>query len=60
MLNLEVAANTPVEWVVLDASSINVIDVTALQKIDELRDELSSRGIIFAVARLKPSLMRFF
>jgi MFS superfamily sulfate permease-like transporter len=54
------AADTPVEWVVLDASSISVIDVTALQKIDELRNELSSRGITFSIARLKPSLLRYF
>jgi high affinity sulfate transporter 1 len=54
------AAETPVEWVVVDASSINVIDVTALQKVDELREELSAQGIVFAAARVKHSLSRFF
>ena len=54
------AAKTPVEWVVIDASSINVVDITALQKFDELREELSSQGIVLASARVKHSLSRFF
>ena len=54
------AAKTPVEWVVIDASSINVIDVTALQKIEEFREELAARGIVFAHARAKRNLARFF
>ena len=54
------AAKTPVEWVVIDASSINVIDITALQKFDELREELSAQGIVLASARVKHSLSRFF
>jgi high affinity sulfate transporter 1 len=54
------AANTPVEWIVIDASSINVIDVTALQKFDELREELAAQGIVLATARVKQSLSRFF
>ena len=54
------AAKTPVEWVVIDASSINVVDITALQKFDELREELSARGIVLASARVKHSLSRFF
>ena len=54
------AAKTPVEWVVIDASSINVVDITALQKFDELREELSAQGIVLASARVKHSLSRFF
>jgi high affinity sulfate transporter 1 len=54
------AAKTPVEWVVVDGSAVNVIDATALQIFDELRDELAQRGIVLATARLKPSLARFF
>ena len=54
------AAKTPVEWIVIDASSINVVDITALQKIDELREELSAQGIVFAAAGVKPSLSKFF
>lgn len=54
------AANSPVEWVVVDASSINVVDITAIQKIDELREELAARGIMLATARAKRNLWRFF
>ena len=44
----------------IDASPINVIDYTALQKLDELREELRARGITLAYARVKQSLHRFF
>ena len=54
------AADTPVEWVVVDASSVNVIDITAVQKVDELREELSAQGIVFAIARGKQNLSKFF
>ena len=54
------AADTPVEWVVVDASSINVVDITAIQKADELREELSAQGIVFAIARGKQNLSKFF
>ncbi len=54
------ASETPVEWVVVDASSVNIVDLTALQKIDELEQELAARGIVFAIARAKQSPMRFF
>ena len=54
------AQKTPVEWVVIDASSINVVDVTGLRKMDELRDELDSAGVSLYVARVKRHLEGFF
>jgi len=45
------ASEAPVEWVVIDASPINVVDSTALKQLEELIDELAARGIVFAVAR---------
>ena len=54
------ASKTPVEWVVVDMSSVNVVDITAVQKFEELREELSARGIILATARVKRGLSRFF
>jgi len=54
------AADPPVEWFVVDASAINVVDTTALQKVDELREELAARGIVLGTARVKRSLTRFF
>jgi len=46
--------------VVLDASSINVVDATAIQKADELKQELADNGIVFAIARGKPHIGNFF
>jgi MFS superfamily sulfate permease-like transporter len=60
VLGAVAAARTDVEWVVVDASPINVIDVTAVQKIDELREELATRGIVLAHARAKRNLATFF
>ena len=54
------AADTPVQWVVIDASSINVVDITAIQKIDELREELAAQGIKLVSARVKQNLSKYF
>jgi MFS superfamily sulfate permease-like transporter len=54
------ASETPVEWVVVDASPINVIDSTALKQVEQLIDELAARGIAFAVARRKHAVKRLF
>ncbi len=54
------ASDTPVEWVVVDASPINVIDSTALKQVEQLIDELAARGIVFAVARRKHAARRLF
>jgi high affinity sulfate transporter 1 len=51
---------SPIEWVIIDSSPINIVDVTAIQKLTELREELASRGISLVHARLKRSLARFF
>jgi high affinity sulfate transporter 1 len=54
------ASETPVEWVVVDASPINVIDSTALKQVEQLIDELAARGIVFAVARRKHAVKHLF
>lgn len=54
------ASETSVEWVVVDASPINVIDSTALKQIEQLIDELAARGIVFAIARRKHTVRRLF
>jgi MFS superfamily sulfate permease-like transporter len=54
------ASEAPVEWVVIDASPINVVDSTALKQIEELIDELAARGIVFAIARRKHTVRRLF
>jgi len=59
LLNAVARSETPVEWVVIDASPINIIDMTAVQKIDELHDDLEARGIVLARARARQSRARF-
>jgi high affinity sulfate transporter 1 len=54
------ASDTPVEWFVVDASAVNVVDITAVHKFEELREELAARGILLGAARVKRNLMRFF
>ena len=54
------AAATPIEWVVVDASPVNIVDYTAVKMLDELRAELEGRGIVLASARAKQSLQRYF
>jgi high affinity sulfate transporter 1 len=51
---------TPVEWVIVDASPVNWIDATALQRLDELEIELRTQGITLGVARARRSLGRGF
>jgi high affinity sulfate transporter 1 len=50
----------PVAWVVVDASSINLVDATAAQRVAELRAALAAQGIELAVARAKRQLRRYF
>ncbi|MEJ2007531.1 MAG: SulP family inorganic anion transporter [Acidobacteriota bacterium] len=53
-------AAAPVEWVLVDASPINVVDYTALEKLHDLRKELAAQGIVLAYARVKGNLAYFF
>ena len=50
------AETTPVEWFVLNMEANVEIDITAIDILTELRDELAARGIIFAMARVKQDL----
>jgi sulfate permease, SulP family len=52
-IDLEV---TPVEWFVLNTEAIVEIDITAMDMLEELYDELAARGITFAMARVKRDL----
>jgi SulP family sulfate permease len=54
------ASETPVEWIIVDASPINWVDATAVQRLDELQSELAAQGITLCVARAKLSLGRAF
>jgi SulP family sulfate permease len=55
---LDAVAEFPgtVEWFVLNAEANVEVDLTALDALDQLRAELESRGIVFAMARVKQDL----
>ncbi|WP_327699672.1 SulP family inorganic anion transporter [Streptomyces sp. NBC_00459] len=46
----------PVHWFVLNAEANVEVDITALDAVDALRGELTRRGIVFALARVKQDL----
>lgn len=46
----------PVEWFILNAEANVEVDLTALDALDELRDDMARRGITFAMARVKQDL----
>jgi high affinity sulfate transporter 1 len=48
------------EWVIVDSSPINVVDITALHTLRELRNELERQGIRLFFVRVKRSLLNFF
>ena len=50
----------PVEWVVLDFSAVSHTDVTGIQHIDELAEELAARNIRLVLANYKRHATRFF
>ena len=43
-------------WFVLNAEANVEVDITALDAVEELRAELTARGIVFALARVKQDL----
>lgn len=46
----------PVRWFVLNTEANVEVDITALDAVDELRRELTHRGVVFALARVKQDL----
>jgi SulP family sulfate permease len=47
---------TSVEWFVLDAEATVTIDITGLDALNSLDDELRRRGVVLALARVKHEL----
>lgn len=45
-----------VKWFVLNAEANVEVDLTALDELEQLRQELARRGIVFAMARVKQDL----
>ena len=55
-LDAVTSAATPTRWLVINAEAIVEVDVTAVDALEDLRDELTSRGIVVAIARMKQDL----
>jgi sulfate permease, SulP family len=55
-LDAVTSAATPTRWLVINAEAIVEVDVTAVDALENLRDELTSRGIVVAIARMKQDL----
>jgi len=55
LASLDTAA-APVEWFLLNAEANVQVDITAVDALDELREEVTRRGIVFAMARVKQDL----
>ncbi|MEU9166367.1 sulfate permease [Streptomyces sp. NPDC048420] len=47
----------PVRWFVLNTEANVEVDITALDAVDALRRELTDRGLVFALARVKQDLL---
>jgi len=50
------SAETPVRWLLLNAEANVEIDITAIDALDSLREELTARGVVLALARVKQDL----
>jgi len=48
--------NEPVRWFLLNAEANVEVDLTALDALDAVREELQSRGVVVAMARVKQEL----
>ncbi|WP_155368556.1 SulP family inorganic anion transporter [Catellatospora vulcania] len=46
-----------VKWFVLNAEAIVEVDITAMEAVEELRNELAQRDIVFGMAHVKQELM---
>jgi SulP family sulfate permease len=49
-------ADGPVEWLVLNAEANVEVDLTSVDALDELREELRRRDVVLALARVKQDL----
>lgn len=53
-------STTAVEWIIIDAGPINVIDITALQHLKDFIEDLEGQGITLRFVRVKQSLRNYF
>jgi MFS superfamily sulfate permease-like transporter len=51
-----VARNPNVEWLIVDGSTINILDVTSADMLESLAGELAARGIRLGLANVHPDV----
>ncbi|WP_252125104.1 SulP family inorganic anion transporter [Streptomyces sp. MBT84] len=56
-LTAAIEQTDPVRWFVLNTEANVEVDITALDAVDDLRQDLTGRGIVFALARVKQDLL---
>ena len=49
-------AQPPAQWFVLNVEAVVEIDVTGVDALEEVREELEAAGVVFALARVKQDL----
>jgi MFS superfamily sulfate permease-like transporter len=57
VLSAVAAERTPVEWVLLNMEANVEVDLTATDMLEDLRAQLTERGIVLALARVKQDLL---
>ena len=51
---LEIVASHPdVEWLIVDGSTINLVDITGAEMLESLAEELAGRGVRFGLANVR-------
>ena len=50
-------ADEPISLVILDCQSINFVDAQGVDKLERIARDLETRGIDFALARVKPPVL---
>ena len=53
---IKVLATPEVKWVVIDAEAITHVDYSAARVVREVHDELATRNVVMAFARVRPEL----
>jgi MFS superfamily sulfate permease-like transporter len=48
-----VASHADIEWIIVDGSTINLVDITGAEMLESLAEELAARGVRFGLANAR-------
>jgi high affinity sulfate transporter 1 len=48
-----VACHADIEWIIMDGSTINIVDITGAEMLESLAEELAARGVRFGLANAR-------